>query len=190
MTTVCLTVFLKICVWKAGVTIYKINTTTTAASGNNNDNNNNGTDVSSQTNFPYYYCDIPVGICPVSVSNTTLRYSVVSIVTTLGLDGSGFEFRQVQRIFLFQKCRPALGPAQARVQCVPAALVPGCRAAGPWRETRCWFRMQSGDLCWESTGIRWKSCLVYERLVICTLYIFPFAGRFRFRIEGNRCILS
>jgi hypothetical protein len=64
---------LKICVWRASVTVQKIlllflllllllccNKTTAAFSGGNN----------TQT-VPYYYCGIQIGICPVS-----LKYNI------------------------------------------------------------------------------------------------------------------
>jgi hypothetical protein len=55
------------------------------------------------------------------------RYSAFGIVTRLGLQAPGFEFRWVQNIFLFT--RSPARPTQPPIKCVPGKFLGG-KAAG------------------------------------------------------------
>jgi hypothetical protein len=63
---------------------------------------------------------------------TWSRDSSVGIMLGYGL-GDGFEYRQEVGIFLFTTAsRPAPGPTQRPIQCVPGALSHGGKMAGAW----------------------------------------------------------
>lgn len=60
------------------------------------------------------------------------RNSAVGMSQGYWLDGSGFECRQEQEIFLSSKTSgSALRPTQPRIQCVPA-FIPEDKSAGAW----------------------------------------------------------
>jgi hypothetical protein len=59
------------------------------------------------------------------------RGSSVSTVTELRAGRSGLDSRQEQEFFVFATAsRPALGPTQSPIKCIPAALSPGVMRPG------------------------------------------------------------
>jgi hypothetical protein len=69
-----------------------------------------------------------------SVSNYNSRDSTTIIVTGYWLDDRGVKFGpgRVKNFHFFMSFRPALGPTQPPIHCVPESLSPGVKR--PWCE--------------------------------------------------------